>query len=517
MNFMRDYNCEDNTIKENMKYAYIVSKLRCIVNWIRLQDDRKALVQLKKLLNDIQIIMNKCIDEKYCEAVELKWNLENMAYIKDITLLGDMLENIAIPIIERWLQSRVCVEKEVDDRYRIESTSSGFLTIKDTKANRYIHSNNDPMEEARYLVEAQYDYEKKEYMVWGCGLGYHVYQLYAVSNGSIPIKVYDINPNMLKYAYEYGVLSWIPQDLIEFKLVESTQEFVNNEKEIDGLLFLSSYMNCISDSHQSYPLATRFLQKSFQYSWGHEVRINFNSNRKRNIPDIHELDKSKVKNEVVVIGGGPSVDSYIDIIRQWKGEKTLIAVGTVWKRLIREGIVPDYVVFFDPSDLVFRQIEGIENHSSVLLLAMQANWRIARYYKGPMYTMCHMCPGSGIERYAEDKGYDIWFSGGSVSVLAMEFAIRCFVDRIYMVGLDLSYPGAISHAEGTVARKKMDISNMIPVPAVNGGIVYTDISLDTYRMWIEYIINETIGIEYINMSKEGAKIKGTSWYESIKG
>ncbi len=57
---------------------------------------------------------------------------------------------------------------------------------------------------------------------------------------------------------------------------------------------------------------------------------------------------------------------------------------------------------------------------------------------------------------------------------------------------------------------------MIPITAVNGGIVYTDVSLDTYRMWIEFIINETVGIEYIHMSREGARIKGTLWYEDIK-
>ena len=263
-------------------------------------------------------------------------------------------------------------------------------------------------------------------------------------------------------------------------------------------------------------MATGFVQTNFQYMWGHEVRLNFNSNRRQGLPDIHELDRSKVKKEAVVIGGGPSVDEYIDTVRAWKGRKTLIAVGTVWKRLLREGIKPDYVVMFDPSEMVFKQVYGIEDQSVILLLAMQANWRIARYYKGPMYTMCHMCPGSGIERYAKENDFDIWFSGGSVSVLAMEFAIRCFVDRIYMVGLDLAYPGAVSHAEGTESRKKMDISNMIAVTAVHGGIVYTDVSLDTYRMWIEFIINETVGIEYINMSKEGAKIKGTLWYEDIK-
>lgn len=67
--------------------------------------------------------------------------------------------------------------------------------------------------------------QKNYYSVYGCGLGYHIYQLYLISRGSVPIKVFDINSKMVEYARLYGVLEWIPKDVLEIRTDDSVLSF----------------------------------------------------------------------------------------------------------------------------------------------------------------------------------------------------------------------------------------------------------------------------------------------------
>ena len=104
----------------------------------------------------------------------------------------------------------------------------------------------------------QYQYDKDRYLVWGCGLGYQVYQLYRYSQGTIPIMLYETDSNVLEYAKEYGVLSWIPDDLIQIKSPYSAKDFLNEEKATDGLLFLLPCLHSMSDSTEKNQLMARY-------------------------------------------------------------------------------------------------------------------------------------------------------------------------------------------------------------------------------------------------------------------
>ncbi len=248
----------DQIIDEVYYYANIVSKLRCVVQRIREADRNHALILLENMLPDLEKLIMECLNDGYEEAGALEDNLFSINDMQDIIFLGDMLENIVIPIIERWIRTWVSVYERMDERYIIESTSSGFLTINDTVSGKYLHSNNDPMDEARRQIEKQYQYDKDRYLVWGCGLGYQVYQLYSYSQGTIPIILYEPSSQMLEYAEKYGVLSAIPNDVIQIKSQCMAKDFLDEGKTTDGLLFLLPYLHCMSDSPEKNQLMTKY-------------------------------------------------------------------------------------------------------------------------------------------------------------------------------------------------------------------------------------------------------------------
>ncbi len=206
------------------------------------------------------------------------------------------------------------------------------------------------------------------------------------------------------------------------------------------------------------------------------------------------------------------MDHFMDTLKKWQGKKTLIAAGTVWKKLLKADIHPDFVVIMDPYDIVVQQVEGIEDTSATLLLAMQANWKIAELYKGKKYLIPQSISTEESETFMEVNKLTPWFSGGSVTVYELEFTVRMFADRVYLLGVDLSLPGGMTHAEGTRYRKKVDVTNLIPLEDVNGNTVYTDCVLIESKAWFEMIMEETEGIEFVNMSDVGVKLKGTIPY-----
>mgnify|MGYP003311426870 CR=1 FL=1 len=112
-----------------------------------------------------------------------------------------------------------------------------------------------------------------------------------------------------------------------------------------------------------------------------------------------------------------------------------------------------------------------------------------------------------------DMDYLFYETGGSVTTLALEIALRLGATSIYLLGVDLAYPNGISHATGTMDRMGRDTNGMKRVKSVNGDWVYTDLLFDSYRNWIESKINRYPQVDFYNLSTCGAHIEGCSRIE----
>lgn len=500
----------ESFIEDLYLYTKVVSQLRQVVKYTRVADDMHAIDLLRTIIGDVQKFCEKCLEDHYMEAAELRDQLLQIPQIQaDLVLLGDMLEGVAIPIMERWLQSLGQICQDLDEDYRVESTACGWMTLFHKGTGYYLHSNNDPMAEAACLVNDRYEVAKSSYIIWGCGLGYHIYQLYQRTQGAVPIRVYEPDKRVVDYATQYGVLSWIPEGVIELITDNCAKEFIRQtENKKNGILVHVPSMKTFTDATWRQSLEEAYIQYNAGYESKQEITFNFCRNKELQLPDISKLDTSNLKEEMVVIAAGPSFDHVVEQVRQWQGEKTLIAVGTIYRRLLAEGIRPDYVVVMDPYETTYKQFEGIEEREIPLLMNILSHWKIARNYQGPKYTMCVEWDGCGLMEYAKENEYPIWLSGGTVTALAIEFAIQYHAKAIYLAGVDLAYPAGVSHAMGTNQRSICSTDGMMEIRGVRGQKVYTDYLFSMYRQWLEARIANTKGIRFYNMSDVGAHIEG---------
>lgn len=85
--------------------------------------------------------------------------------------------------------------------------------------------------------------------------------------------------------------------------------------------------------------------------------------------------------------------------------------------------------------------------------------------------------------------------------------LRLGCSTIICVGLDLDFINKQSHASGTGDDAITEVGNQREVENIDGTIIYTSKTLDSFRHWIERRIRKETGITFINTSK-GANIQG---------
>lgn len=505
-------------LEEIYSDARILCELKQVVEYARVQDSSHFLQVGDILLSKLRNVCKRYVQYNVAKGKEL-WNLilEICEDGNDLSVVGDILEHKILPLLEDSMRQwgDICTENDEGD-YRFETSVSGFLTLKDLQRNFYVHSTVDPMWEARRLAERIYDPQNKQYSIRGCGLGYLIYQMYEVSNGSVKLNVYEKDARMVQYARQYGVLDWVPEENLKVVVDADPNPFLKSilEENTGVHLFAPALKSETKDSRAM--LENIIIQYNSYYMHKKDVAINYWNNRRAGGRMISEFDASRLNKDFIIVGGGPSVDDNMEFLRENQGKKTLIAVGTIFKKLIQNKITPDMVTILEPDPVVYRQLEGVEEQKVPMLLTMITYWKIAAAYKGDKYFIplreMEEAIGYPIEQYE-----DAWSVGGTVTNVAIMAATRFGAENIYLVGVDMAYPGGITHAEGTARRNKKSLEGLIPLEGTDGGTVYTDKVFNIYRQQIEKLVKEAPHISFYNMSQIGAKILGTKSYaEAIR-
>lgn len=476
---------------------------------------------------------------------ELLTPLFNARKYQDYILLADIYQFQIVPFLMEWQnQMREVFEVEIDYweqninaikdeklksqllseglildefQYNIEDTNIGgkTLQISDNKRVWYLHSNGNPWAEGRVFSEEYYDVNVSEYGVLGFGLGYHVEQLWK-KNKNMQITVFETNLEVLKIAMKYC-------DLRELLSAETVTIIYDNNLDILGkwmmsfegsFLVYAPALGYIKNQKQKEYIEEYFMHLSSIKNQGNMLKQNYRQNEKNFAMFVDGLkDKWKGK-EIILIAGGPSLDESLQTIKELRENRIVLAVGTVFKKLLREGIKPDYVIITDAKDSMKAQVEGV-NISDVPLLYMSTiSPEVLKAYKGQQY--CILQRGfEAAEKYAKERNLETYDTGGSVSTTALELAIRLGQKKVYCFGLDLAYTEKKTHATGTLRYKEADVSGMREVKAVDGSSVHTIKNLDNYRHWIERRIRDEEEIKFVNVSR-GAYINGMKNVVSLK-
>lgn len=396
--------------------------------------------------------------------------------------------------------------------YSLEYTSGGDMTAAVSRGSSklYLHSNINVWKEACLLARSWYLPDINTYIIYGLGLGYHISELLQL-NSFLNIEVYESNFSIIQLACAYT-------DNIKLfsnprvKLVydpDFTRLSGRIENMDEGAEFVIHYpsLQALQDGPVKQRLENYFIRYSSVKSQLPLLNGNFTRNIKNCDGYIDELREAFKGRDLYIIAAGPSLDKNYLQLKNINGKGIILATGTVFKKLLNAGITPDYVLVTDPNARVYKQIAGAENSEVPMLLLSTAYFGFASKYKGKKYLICQR-DYQRSEDYAGEKGWQLFNTGGSVSTTALDIGIAFGCRRIIFAGLDLAYTDRYAHASSTSRRNAADFDNQLQVTDIYGKMVYTSRSLNMFRIWIENRISNEKGIEFIDATEGGARIKG---------
>lgn len=241
------------------------------------------------------------------------------------------------------------------------------------------------------------------------------------------------------------------------------------------------------------------------------IRKNGIAFKRGNYHTIGELRDSARSRIVVIAGAGPTLDSHLNEIKEHRSRFLLLSVDTAAGLLLKRNITPDYIVtgdpqFFNAMHLFFVQASGLK------LIAPFSTYYInpKKPWKG-CYFYATRFPSE--KKFAEENNIPLLGSGGTVAAAAVEAARFMGAKKIYLVGIDLGYPGWQTHAKGsffeektlntacrlspfeTVSYRLIHSPHETQTSDADGNRISSDRRMDIYRQWFAEYAKDCIRID----------------------
>ena len=488
--------------------GYILDVLKGLLT----AQERKDYIYLVDLF-EIHIIT---LLTKLQEGITVKFGLsfDENKYYENINTVTDLKLNFSSEL--KPLQESA---KLLGNGYSVEPTSSGLPTVAllTDSGPYYLHSNYRVEQEAFILANSWYDYEKDVYVVYGFGLGYHISRL-ADLDDNISIEVYEGDINILNLACMFADLKDIIMrpnvkliyDPKYIKLLKRISKLKDNEEFV---MHYPSLKN-IKDKGVKEELEGYFIQQSSIRNQRHLLYGNFKYNIKYFDYAADVLKKDFQGKDLYIVAAGPSLDKNFKKLKHIGEDGIILAAGTVFRKLMNEGIVPDYVIVTDANKRIYKQIKGLEDSTVPMLILSTTYKGFAQNYKGKKYIIMQ----SGFEKacdYARANNLNLYETGGSVVTTALDFGIKMECRRIIFLGLDLAYTDGYAHASDTSRRGIEEDQDLIDTIDIYGNKIKTTRVLNIYKKWIEDRIKDVKGIEIIDATEGGVRIKGMIYDKSL--
>lgn len=403
--------------------------------------------------------------------------------------------------------------KFFSEHYLIEPTNNGCLTLN-KKYNEhfyYFHSNQNPQKEGKLFAESYGLDTIFHYTVAGMGLGYHITALLQ-KDQRYNVTALEADINILGAAFRYINLNYILTCArARISYVPDFQQlgdFLSSKKEellVHYPTLLTLKEGAIKDSLKNY-----FISLSTAHEQAQLLKENFYYNQQRKDKSVDILKSNIQDKTAVYIGGGPSAETKLDNIKNYltcHPDTITICAGTVYRKLLSLNVIPDYVMISDSQTSLLHQLNNIPETRSCLIYLSTASYGAVRIFQGKKY-IAYQSDFDASEQIARQNGYTLFSTGGSVSTLAVDFAIRFGCRRLITVGLDLSFPQNKTHGFSLSAdAAPSSLSTPLSTLDLHGNQVQTSQTLNSYRKWIEQRIHSENTIEFINIT-EGAYIHG---------
>ncbi len=395
-------------------------------------------------------------------------------------------------------------------------------------ASLFLHSEYDPVLEARQFVDGKPPGKSDICALNGFGLGYAALEIAARTESRRWIACVEAREDVFRAALEgVDLAALLGRGRVKFFVGHN---WIGFQDWLRALLSESEGMTLTLLTH---PPSVRLLPP-FYANAGTEVETAVNRRCVEINTLVHmapEMERNALRNlramtgshgvrdfegafaglPAIVVAAGPSLTAAIPHLRRARGRAPVIAAGKALRLLLSEGIVPEFAVSLDMSSSSASCFRGFEIPPEVTLVFDPDSFHeIPVAFPGPRVSYeTVMAVNRWARSFLGELG--ILEKGLSVAHAAFFFARATGADPILLSGVDLAFPGERTHAEGVAMTWGGDTRDLnaawVMIPGVDGKPVR---SLPNFRSFVTAFEGAIVRTpaRVIQTSGIGAMIRG---------
>lgn len=329
-------------------------------------------------------------------------------------------------------------------------TTNGYNLLYE---NKLLHNESSPLGEAKYIFDSTSTNVTDVTIIYGIGLGY-LFQYFA-QNSQGTVILYEPNIDILKTAFLYVDFS---AELVKDNVFVTTDtnalsDIIRNKyNEISQpeLICLPSYRDIfkeqIDNDRQEINTIIGGITLDYNYtknSYG-KVAKNILTNIPYlvNEPPLMVLKDYFKGKTAVVCSAGPTLADNIEVLKKYKDNVVIFAVGPAVRSLLNAGITPDFICIIEHKACK-NQLANLDVSNSNFILEPPTYYSshelaLERGKQTFLHISSNLPPNEMWGNLCEEDISE-YVSKGTVSYCALNSARILGCTRIVLVGQDLAY------------------------------------------------------------------------------
>ncbi len=209
------------------------------------------------------------------------------------------------------------------------------------------------------------------------------------------------------------------------------------------------------------------VQAHFGKIWTANIMKNLSFAAEHQTKAIYSIPIHKT---AVIVAAGPSLKQSLKALKERTDDCYIIATDTAYKALQRRSIAPDAVFSVDAQHVSFNHFSkrnGRADKPQLFIFELTANHSAVVH--APRSAVVFTTSAHPLDRYARAASPGAFFeadsASGTVTIAALDFALRAGFCRLRVIGADFSYADGKAYTEGTYLDDLYDGSASRTLPA----------------------------------------------------
>lgn len=217
------------------------------------------------------------------------------------------------------------------------------------------------------------------------------------------------------------------------------------------------------ENQNEYQKIKNEIQKSLTLiSEDYSVQSHFGKLWQKNIiENLFVLSKLQKKEEItvntkktaIIVAAGPSLDKKIDFIKQNLNNFYIISTDTAYETLSKNKIISDIVVSIDGQNVSTNHFyNNLDFSKTNFVFDLCANSCVSKKIKKSTNKIFFFSNGHPLSEYAKNFSnqiFSIFTGSGTVTIAALDLAIKLGFNKILIFGADFSYINGKTYTKGT--------------------------------------------------------------------